>query len=356
MQGPDPEEGPVLPGESSLWGPQEEEEEGARPPRAKGRPQEEEDQAPFSLRSLLPSWLRSNSPQEHPNHQEPSGSRSGSAVDRVTICESTGSLESILQVLRESSHPMVKEFLQAQETQFRIFAHLLHENEQLKCNWKASALQPSSERQHWQQRHTEEAQMSERQHCQQRYNGEVQIFQPPGETQPPQQEHWETKKNHKPGLQKSSHQKWSFPWSNTDFLVQVLTTGKTGGCEKQFLDGVSKHLSYHRINLQVDSYEGNSSRFLLVFCPIASRIGTDIENALEGLSSSVSKTLLVVLHHKPKDSHHLFVDTKLQGQHRALVRTVHARYTVQDGLYACQMNEEAMADVAKVIKDLSREG
>ncbi|KAH0622942.1 hypothetical protein JD844_025883 [Phrynosoma platyrhinos] len=327
MEGPDPGEG------SSFWGSQDRPKPPrepllARRPPGIETPQEEEEekekeeqhQQTFSLRSLLPWWPRSDSPGEHPNDQEASGSRSSSTLDGVTIHEHPGALESILK---------------AQETQFRIFAQLFHENEQLKCNQKDSALQPR------QQTHTQE---------------EVEIFRPPAENQRLQQEHWETKKNHKPGSQKSSHQKWSFPWSNTGFLVQVLTTGKTGGCEKQFLDGVSKRLLNHRINLQVDSYQANSGRFLLVFCPVASRIGTDIGNALEGLSSSVSKALLVVLHHKPKDNHHLFVDTKLQGQHQALVRTVHARYTVQDGLYACRMNEEAMADVAKVIKDLSKEG
>nr|XP_060610756.1 uncharacterized protein LOC132761705 [Anolis sagrei ordinatus] len=133
-----------------------------------------------------------------------------------------------------------------------------------------------------------------------------------------------------------------------DFTIQVRVTGRTGDCEKDFLKEVAEHLWKHEIHLKVEDYREDSGHFLLVFCPVASRVGTDMQNALEDLQGE-PKAVLVMLHHRPKEYDH-FLDTKLQAQHPAVVHTVHARYTLEDGLYNCQVNEEAMAAVAEVLK------
>ncbi|XP_066482839.1 uncharacterized protein [Tiliqua scincoides] len=138
-----------------------------------------------------------------------------------------------------------------------------------------------------------------------------------------------------------------FLW-NTVFPVQLLITGQTKGCEKDFMDDVTRLLAGQGVSLQVEDYQENSEQFLLLFCPIASRIGTDINNALEGLSS-IRKALLVVCHFKPKGSVQSIVSSREMVQHPALVTTVHACYTIQDGFYDCQMNKEAAAAVAAAI-------
>nr|XP_060639196.1 uncharacterized protein LOC132779494 [Anolis sagrei ordinatus] len=130
------------------------------------------------------------------------------------------------------------------------------------------------------------------------------------------------------------------------FTVQVLVTGQTGGCEDLFLKKVSDRLPEK--NLKPERYREDSGHFLLVFCPVVSRVGTDMQNALEHLQGE-SKSVLVMLHHKPKE-YDRFLDTTLQAQHPAVVRTVHARYTLEDGLYGCQVNKEAVAAVAEILK------
>ncbi|XP_062825195.1 uncharacterized protein LOC103281588 isoform X2 [Anolis carolinensis] len=130
------------------------------------------------------------------------------------------------------------------------------------------------------------------------------------------------------------------------FTIQVLVTGRTGGCEDLFLENVSGRLS--KIHLKTESYREDSGHFLLVFCPVSSRMGTDMQNALEDLKGE-PKAVLIVLHHRLKE-YDRFLDTTLQAHHPAVVRTVHACYTLEGGLYDCQMNEEAVADVAKVLK------
>ncbi|XP_062825139.1 uncharacterized protein LOC134295697 [Anolis carolinensis] len=155
-------------------------------------------------------------------------------------------------------------------------------------------------------------------------------------------------------LQEAKRNQWNqfLPKFKTDFHIQVHATGKTGGCEKEFLKKVSEGLS--KIHLKPERYQEGSGHFLLVFCPVASRMGTDMENALEGLQGE-PKAVLVVMHHISKECN-LFVDTKVKAHHPAVVCTVHVRFTIQEGFYACPMNEEAVANVAEVLEEHIKAG
>ncbi|KAJ7341385.1 hypothetical protein JRQ81_005423 [Phrynocephalus forsythii] len=140
--------------------------------------------------------------------------------------------------------------------------------------------------------------------------------------------------------------------SDADFIINFRVTGKTGGCEQKFLEDVSKCLSLQGISLRVEEFTETSRHLLLVFCPIASNMANDTENVLAGLHGK-QKVLLVVMHYVRKDNTETSVDPKQKVTHPALVRTVHTRYTLQDGFYPCEMNAVAVADVAAAIKDLA---
>ncbi|XP_072842084.2 uncharacterized protein LOC110070792 [Pogona vitticeps] len=137
-----------------------------------------------------------------------------------------------------------------------------------------------------------------------------------------------------------------------DFHIQVRTTANTGGCEERFLKTVSNRLLFQRISLKVKDFRDNSKPLLLLFCPIVSRMGTDIENALEGISGE-QKVLLVVMHYTPKENPGTPLEAKHRVPHPAVVGTVHTRYTLKDGFYACEMNAAAVTHVAAAIKALS---
>ncbi|XP_078237481.1 uncharacterized protein LOC144584689 [Pogona vitticeps] len=152
-------------------------------------------------------------------------------------------------------------------------------------------------------------------------------------------------------IRRPSWMKNNKPWKR--FHVHVKTAGKTGGCENKFLKDLLKHPSSKKVSIKVKDFREDSRPLTLLFCPIASRMGTDIENALEGLSGE-EKVFLVVMHLIPKDSSGAFVDTKQQVSHPAVVLTVHTRFTLQDGFYPCEMTAAAVAHVADFIKDLSK--
>uniref|UniRef100_A0ACB8G9H3 Uncharacterized protein n=1 Tax=Sphaerodactylus townsendi TaxID=933632 RepID=A0ACB8G9H3_9SAUR len=142
---------------------------------------------------------------------------------------------------------------------------------------------------------------------------------------------------------------------STDFPVQVLVRGETGGCEKQILDDVTKLLVGQEILLQAEDYKENSKHLLLLFCSVATNMAADVNNCLKGLEG-VPKILLVVLHHKPKDAKLFFPNSQLQVLRPALIVTVHARFSMQDGFYHCKANEDAVASVAAAVGRLLHVG
>ncbi|XP_067327727.1 uncharacterized protein [Anolis sagrei] len=225
-----------------------------------------------------------------------SGSRTNSDVDGMSNDAIIEQLDCIFKNVSKFTDPAAKEFLKARVREVEAFACLLQENELLQAQKSKEVAQLQAENERLQQE-LEEAKRSQK----------------------------------------------------TDFHIQVLVTGKTGGCEKQFIKKVSDHLSDHHINLKPERYREGSGHFLLVFCLGASSVGSELANALKGLGSK-PKAILVMLHHKLKESTSP-VDTKKQADHPAVVRTLHARYTLESGFYTCPMNEEAVAAVAEVLKD-----
>ncbi|XP_048372528.1 uncharacterized protein LOC125444130 [Sphaerodactylus townsendi] len=67
------------------------------------------------------------------------------------------------------------------------------------------------------------------------------------------------------------------------------------------------------------------------------------------------KALLVVLHYKQKNNTKLFVDIKPKVPHPALVGTVHACFSMQDGFYHCQINQDAVESVAATIMQFTQD-
>nr|XP_060639392.1 protein bassoon-like [Anolis sagrei ordinatus] len=242
-------------------------------------------------------------------------------------------------------NPATREFLKAMARPAKVFAQLLQEKERLSQE-KEQLMQEKEHLMRENERLLQEKEhpLQEKEQLQASHETEVALLK--AEIQRLQQELQEARS------QRTRNQVFPFPWFKTDFHIQVLVTGKTGGCENEFLKKVSERL--FNIHLKTERYQEGSSHFLLVFCPVATSVGSNMANALKGLGSE-PKAVLVMLHHKLKESTS-FVDTKLLAYHPAVVRTLHARYTLEDGFYACPINEEAVAIVAKVLEDHCKAG
>nr|XP_020634070.1 uncharacterized protein LOC110070704 [Pogona vitticeps] len=248
--------------------------------------------------------------------------------------EGTFSFEEGLQALRCSPDPLAQEFIRAIETIGQFALRLFSEHQQLKSRLHRLEAQ----QQEMVSRHLDEkAQLQEAVR-------ELKRNQEASRAQQTARQRSASRPSPSTGVRTLEK----------DFHVQVQTTGKTYGYDGQFLQDVSTLLSRQGVSLKVKGLTENSKHLLLVFCPIASRMGTDIENALERLSSE-RMVLLVVMHYVQKDNPGTSVDAKHRVPHPAVVGTVHTRFTLQDGFYPCEMNERAVADVAAALKALAED-
>nr|XP_033792956.1 uncharacterized protein LOC117356997 isoform X2 [Geotrypetes seraphini] len=129
--------------------------------------------------------------------------------------------------------------------------------------------------------------------------------------------------------------------------VQILVTGQTFGSEQQFLNQIEQHLRISKAQLQKEDYTLTSDKLLLLFCPVTSRYGTDISNALENIPDQ-REVILVVMHYSPNKNLPLYPNSS-QVQHGSLINSVDCRFSDKSGLYSCRMNTEAITSVASNI-------
>ncbi|XP_057180090.1 uncharacterized protein LOC130547806 [Triplophysa rosa] len=127
-----------------------------------------------------------------------------------------------------------------------------------------------------------------------------------------------------------------------------MLTGKTNNSHKSFVYSLMNRVEDLREVPMVDG-----SNIVLVFCPIVSRAGTDIEAALKMFTDSTASKLkvLVVLHHtfEPEKT----VPESSRCVNRTDILTVDCLFYEDTGLLKCQRNDEA---IDKVVDWLIEQG
>ncbi|XP_036420264.1 uncharacterized protein LOC118803851 [Colossoma macropomum] len=125
----------------------------------------------------------------------------------------------------------------------------------------------------------------------------------------------------------------------------TFVTRKTKNTDEDF----TRNLHKHRPNLQkVSSVE--ECDVILVFCPVVSRAGTDIEAALKKLNdkSATKPAVLVVLHHT------FDPDSTVPDSSRAVSRentlTVDCLFHEDKGLLQCRRNNTAFEKITEYLK------
>ncbi|XP_077187101.1 uncharacterized protein LOC143834288 [Paroedura picta] len=308
---------------------------------------------PLSKLSLFSSAGKASA--ESPGSPPPQHLKQGKAKPKSNLIPETDeslSKTNPLEVLRNSSHPLSSQFLQAIEGPFQIVNDLLDENQQL-------------------QKELSEVKLFQQELQKWRSSKGISAHHLVAENQRLRQELQELKNAQEALLIENQELRlalWKRPEPESEtkakevpvpqiraFPVQVQRSGETGGCEKQFVHDVARILNGHQVSLQVQEYQEGLEHLQLLFSPITSRQDADIDNALYGLKST-QKTLLVVFHHQAKSSTKFFADLKSQVQHPALVGTVHAYFSMQDGFYHCQINQDAVEAVAAIIMQHIQDG
>ncbi|KAL3874018.1 hypothetical protein ACJMK2_037087 [Sinanodonta woodiana] len=134
----------------------------------------------------------------------------------------------------------------------------------------------------------------------------------------------------------------------TDFVITELTS-----MLKLRMDSLSQELT--TINCE-STTQINQSLPLIVICLYASRLGTDVSNALQKVPVGPNVAVLV-LHHK--DLHALPAQTSdkiLTGhEYRDIGAIIDMAFLSQKGVYTCNMNDRGLEELANFIKTHSKQ-
>ncbi|XP_062371960.1 fibronectin-like [Sardina pilchardus] len=127
--------------------------------------------------------------------------------------------------------------------------------------------------------------------------------------------------------------------SSTEVKYSAIVSGNTLGADKD----VKKHLADKGV-LPKEASSVAQCNFLLVFCPIVSSVGSDIEKALKQIPGE-KPYILVVMHHT-FNTEYLPPDTRRYAKDSNML-IVDCLFYEDTGLLKCQRNDEALEHVRK---------
>ncbi|XP_045910368.1 uncharacterized protein LOC123973999 [Micropterus dolomieu] len=146
----------------------------------------------------------------------------------------------------------------------------------------------------------------------------------------------------------SSSSSWWFP---VTVKVFPITTGKTFGADQAILDQLKTGT-----NLTMETTDLMGCDVIIVFCPITSRVGSDVEAAMRDVPGFNLPVVLVLMHHTVLDDYSP-VDRRWSEHYQNVVLDVHVLFHVTvKGLLMCSRNHEAVRQIQEELKKHSRAG
>ncbi|XP_039621364.1 tripartite motif-containing protein 29-like isoform X1 [Polypterus senegalus] len=131
--------------------------------------------------------------------------------------------------------------------------------------------------------------------------------------------------------------------------IEVVGLEKTFHSGRRFFEDLIKKMNDSRIDIHQGVFDSQSSNLALLFCPIVSRIGTDIKVALKKIPNN-KKVILVVMHHTLNPGHIVAESARFVEQ-KNVVGTVDLLFHENLGLLECQLNKQSLEKVFFFCKD-----
>ncbi|XP_014833923.1 PREDICTED: uncharacterized protein LOC106911626 [Poecilia mexicana] len=114
--------------------------------------------------------------------------------------------------------------------------------------------------------------------------------------------------------------------------VQTITTGETFGADVDLMNQV----------IQKDT--SRDAQHIILFCPITSRVGSDVEAALEKVP--YGRRIILVLMHHTRDADYSTAGIKWSECIENVVLDVHVLFHESvPGLLSCEQNHKAMSQI-----------
>uniref|UniRef100_W5LYU9 Uncharacterized protein n=1 Tax=Lepisosteus oculatus TaxID=7918 RepID=W5LYU9_LEPOC len=139
---------------------------------------------------------------------------------------------------------------------------------------------------------------------------------------------------------------YQHPHTIESHRLHVLVTGTTMGVQATFLGKLLQRIRFSAVT------STEHCDVIIAFCPVSSRIGTDIDDALNKISEFKyhKPAILVVLHHTP------YLDS-IVAPSRRLVNKSNILGTVdclfhEEYFHNCEMNRQALNSVYTMLDNM----
>ncbi|XP_047665314.1 uncharacterized protein LOC113640201 [Tachysurus fulvidraco] len=131
-----------------------------------------------------------------------------------------------------------------------------------------------------------------------------------------------------------------------DLKFKLILSGKTLNSHKNFITRLKRRVHLKEVNTE------DECDFILVFCPIVSRAGTDIEAAMKRLHniSDTKPVVLVVLHHTFYPE--CVVPDSIKCVNRKNMIAVDCLFHEDTGLLQCLKNNDSLDKTSQYLKEL----
>ncbi|XP_029983860.1 uncharacterized protein LOC115414721 [Sphaeramia orbicularis] len=161
-------------------------------------------------------------------------------------------------------------------------------------------------------------------------------------------------KTHETGIPDKPHQTTGNVQTYTLVTVmnKTIITGKTLDAHKDVLKQVEKHFVQDKdsFRLQLEEKEDvNNCKIIIVFCPVVSRVGTDVESAMRVVPDD-KDVILVLMHHAREAKASWNLRTWSRPKHVVLDVNVFFHDTVC-GLLNCEENNVAVSEIQRKLLD-----
>ncbi|XP_036964588.1 uncharacterized protein LOC119025285 isoform X2 [Acanthopagrus latus] len=142
----------------------------------------------------------------------------------------------------------------------------------------------------------------------------------------------------------------SWFWSKAQTVkVHSVSTGRTCGADDEILEKV-KNMRWTQV--KITDYQ--ECDIIIVFCPITSRVGSDVSAAMREIPAGDKPVILVLMHHT-RDVDFSTDVKKWSGTYQNVKLDVHVLFhETQPGLLKCPRNDEAVQQIQTVLKAHSR--
>ncbi|XP_020496754.2 uncharacterized protein [Labrus bergylta] len=154
----------------------------------------------------------------------------------------------------------------------------------------------------------------------------------------------------KPDKERQTASSTSSSWYLYRVKVFSMVTGRTCGADDVILEQVKK--GWHLTNVETATDQQDCD-IIILFCPITSRVGTDVDAAMRKISGD-KPVVLVVMHHT-RDADYSVDKKKWSDTFKNVVLDVHVLFhETQQGLLKCSRNDDAIHQIRKELKKHSK--